>query len=153
MCYGWALAPVDWYFQVDGLCFPFVLLECCLYHKESQSESASLSIMSDSATPWTESLQAPLSMEFSRPEYWNFLLWGIFPTLGWNLGLLDCRQILYCLSHQGTSDVKYFMFKYLTILNIVIQCGWCSLSTRLSLFYGYVTTHKKSILFKQNILS
>ena len=31
-----------------------------------QSESESLSVVSDSATPWT--LQA---MEFSRPEYWS----------------------------------------------------------------------------------
>ena len=29
------------------------------------------------------------------------LLQGIFPTQGSNLGLLYCRQILYCLSHQG----------------------------------------------------
>ena len=28
------------------------------------------------------------------------LLQGIFPTQGSNLGLLHCRQILYCLSHQ-----------------------------------------------------
>ena len=30
------------------------------------------------------------------------LLQGIFPTLLLNLGLLYCRQILYCLSHQGS---------------------------------------------------
>ena len=29
------------------------------------------------------------------------LLWEIFLTQGWNLGLLHCRQILYCLSYQG----------------------------------------------------
>ena len=29
------------------------------------------------------------------------LLQGIFPTQGSNLSLLHCRQILYCLSHQG----------------------------------------------------
>ena len=29
--------------------------------------------MSDSATPWTVAHQAPLSMEFSRLEYWNGL--------------------------------------------------------------------------------
>ena len=44
---------------------------------------------------------------------WNFpgkytgvgsysLLQGIFPTQGWNPGLLPCRQILYHLSHQGS---------------------------------------------------
>ena len=29
------------------------------------------------------------------------LLQGIFPTQGWNPGLLHWRRILYCLSHQG----------------------------------------------------
>ena len=31
-----------------------------------------------------------------------FLLQGIFPTHGSNLGHPHCRQILYCLSHQGS---------------------------------------------------
>ena len=30
------------------------------------------------------------------------LLWGIFPAQGLNPCLLHCRQILYCLSHQGS---------------------------------------------------
>ena len=29
------------------------------------------------------------------------LLQGIFLTQGWNPGLLHCRWLLYCLSHQG----------------------------------------------------
>ena len=33
---------------------------------------------------------------------WHFLLQRIFPTQGMNLGLLHCRQTLYCLSHQGS---------------------------------------------------
>ena len=33
----------------------------------------------------------------------HFLLQGIFPTQGSNPGLLHCRQMLYCLSHQGSS--------------------------------------------------
>ena len=32
----------------------------------------------------------------------HFLLQGIFLTQGSNPGLLHCRQILYCLSHQGS---------------------------------------------------
>ena len=44
----------------------------------------------------------------------HFLLQGIFPAQGLNPGLLHCRQILYCLSHQqspftsfpGGSEVK-----------------------------------------------
>ena len=44
--------------------------------------------------------QAPLSMEFSRPEDWSgycSLLQGIFPTQGLNPGLQHCRWILYQL--------------------------------------------------------
>ena len=33
----------------------------------------SCSVMSDSATPWTVACQAPLSMKFSRQEYWSGL--------------------------------------------------------------------------------
>ena len=35
--------------------------------------------MSDSATPWTIAYQSPLSMGFSRQEYWNGLP---FPSPG-----------------------------------------------------------------------
>ena len=42
-------------------------------------------------------------MEFSRQEYWSRLPWGIFSTQGSNPVLLHCRQILYHLSHQGSS--------------------------------------------------
>ena len=33
------------------------------------------------------------------------LLQGIFPTQGSNPGLPHCRQILYCLSHQGSPRI------------------------------------------------
>ena len=49
--------------------------------------------------------QAPLSMRFSRQEYWmgsHSLLQGIFQTQGSNMGLLYCWQILYHLSHRGS---------------------------------------------------
>ena len=32
----------------------------------------------------------------------HFLLQGIFPTQGSNPGLSHCRQMLYCLSYQGS---------------------------------------------------
>ena len=41
------------------------------------------SIVSDSATPWTEAPQAPLSMEFSRQEHWSGLPFpapGVLPN-------------------------------------------------------------------------
>ena len=56
------------------------------------------------AMPGTVAHQAPLSMGFSRQEYWSgfhFLLQGIFPTQESNPGLPHCRQKLYRLSHQG----------------------------------------------------
>ena len=59
--------------------------------------------VSDSfATPWTAARQAPLSMGFSRQEYWSGLS---FPSpgessrpRGSNLGLPHCRQTLNHLS-------------------------------------------------------
>ena len=60
-------------------------------------------------TPWTVVHQTPLSMRFSRQEYWSGLPCpppGIFPTQGSNLGLLHCRHILYYLSYQGSLVVK-----------------------------------------------
>ena len=46
--------------------------------------------MCNSVTPWTIAHQAPLSMGFSRQEYWSchFLLRGIFCTQGSNTCLL-----------------------------------------------------------------
>ena len=38
-------------------------------------------------------------------------LQGIFPTQGTDLGLLHCRQILYCLSHQGSPCYLINMIK------------------------------------------
>ena len=48
--------------------------------------------------------QAPLSMEFSRQEYWSGKLFpspGIFPTQRSNPGLPHCGWILYFLNNQG----------------------------------------------------
>ena len=36
-----------------------------------EARSVSCSVMSDSVTPWTVARQAPLSMGFSRQEYWS----------------------------------------------------------------------------------
>ena len=58
------------------------------------------------AAPWTVAHQAPLSMEFSRQEYWSKLpcpLPGDLP----NPGTEHCRQILYHLSQQGSPWVGW----------------------------------------------
>ena len=49
--------------------------------------------------------KSPLSMRFSRQNTGvgcHFLLQRIFPTQGSKPGLLNCRQTLYHLSHQGS---------------------------------------------------
>ena len=85
-------------------------------------------------TPWTAACQPPLSLEFSRQEYWSgyclchslplpspgdlpdpgiepgspychCLLQGIFLTQGLNPGLPHCRQVPYYLSHQGSPRI------------------------------------------------
>ena len=70
-----------------------------------QSVCFRLSVMSDSAIPWTLAHQAPLSKEFTGKNTgvaWDALLQRIFPTQGSNPDLPHCRQILYHLSHQGS---------------------------------------------------
>ena len=57
------------------------------------------------ATPQSAAHQTPLSMGFSRQEYWSgspSLLQGIFPTQGSSPHLLHCRWILYSLNPQGS---------------------------------------------------
>ena len=63
------------------------------------------SVVSDSfAIPWTIAHQSPLwdSPGKSTRVGCHFLLQGIFPTQGSNLGLPHSRQTLEPLSHQGS---------------------------------------------------
>ena len=77
--------------------------------------SVSCSIMFDSLWPH-EACQVPLPMEFSRQEYLSschFLLQGIFPTQGLNLGLLHGAD---SFNHQRSREWQnllvcgYFFF-------------------------------------------
>ena len=85
-------------------------------------------------TPWIAAGQAPLSMEFSRQEYWSGLQ---FPSLG-DLpdpeielmsqcieNLLHCRQILYYLSCQarGCLWVVFFSLRLTAPLPITLLLG------------------------------
>ena len=45
---------------------------------------------------------------------------GIFPSQGLNPGLLCCRQILYCLSHQG-SPMRVEPFPKVSAPDTIIQ--------------------------------
>ena len=69
-------------------------------------EKWSHSVVSDSLQPHglqPTRLLCPWDFPGSSPGVdCHFLLQGIFPTQGRNLGLPHCRQMLYCLSHQGS---------------------------------------------------
>ena len=70
--------------------------------KPNQLPNVSHSVMSDSLRP--HGLYAPLSMGFSRQQYWSgfpFPTPGIFLDQGSNPSLLHYRQIL---SHQGNPN-------------------------------------------------
>ena len=77
--------------------------------------------MADSATAWGVAGQAPLSMEFSRQEYWSGLPFpspGDLPDPGIKPGLPHYRQILNYLSSKGLvscepevrTKIKYVFF-------------------------------------------
>ena len=56
----------------------------------------------------------------------HFLLQGIFPTQGSNLGLPHCRQVPYRLSHQHglkTNNCKIQQKNYTTFKQIILQMG------------------------------
>ena len=64
---------------------------CACVRTRRRAHAHSLSPVQLFSAPWTVAYQAPLSMGFSRQEYWRgcrFLLQGIFPTQGWNFCLL-----------------------------------------------------------------
>ena len=84
-----------------------------------KSETVSHSVVSGSLlTAWTIARQASLSMGFSRQEHWRglrSLLHGIFLTHGSNLGLLPCRQNLYCLSHR---EANHISSRYINVIKM-----------------------------------
>ena len=75
------------------------------------------SVMSDFATPWTVACQAPLSVEFSRHEYWIGLP---FPIPGDNcrlLHLLLWQVDSLPLRHLRAHVLIYVQLTYFTVLS------------------------------------
>ena len=68
--------------------------------------SESRSVVSDSLRP--HGLYSPWNSPGHNTGVGSLsLLQGIFPTQGWNPGLLHCRRILYQLSHKGSLVKTY----------------------------------------------
>ena len=61
------------------------------------------SVMSNSL--WPHGPYSPWNFPGQNTGVGISLLQGIFPTQGSNPGLLHCRQILYCLNHQGSPRI------------------------------------------------
>ena len=69
-----------------------------------ESENESYSVMSDSL--WPHGLYSPWNFPGQTTEVGNrSLLLGIAPTQGFNPCLLNCRWVLYQLSHQGSPRI------------------------------------------------
>ena len=92
---------------IKGLVEDLTHMKSCFiraHYQLGKAKVKSLSRVQLFVTPWTVAYQAPPSMEFSRQEYWSGLPSpspGDLPDL--NPGLLRFRQMLYHLSHQGSS--------------------------------------------------
>ena len=67
----------------------------------------------------------------------HFLLWGIFPTQGSNLGLLHCRQILFRLSHHSVFCILCLENKRELFKSFVI-CIYIYLVCKIFLIYTEV---------------
>ena len=79
-------------------CYPVTYIKIFLKMK---GVSESHSVISDSLQPHV--LYSPRNFPGQNTgAVTGSLLQDIFPTQGWNPGLLHCRQILYQLSHQGS---------------------------------------------------
>ena len=87
--------------------------------------SISHSVIYDSLwPPWAIASQAPLSLKFSKQEYWSglpFLSPGEtrIKDQGSNSSLLHCRQILYHLCCQGSLPINYIPRKILVYVNYI----------------------------------
>ena len=91
---GWVPSPFSWNWHsiANWLCACAQLLSCVWLL----------------ATPWTIAPQAPLSVGFSRQEYWSGLPCpppGVFPTQKSNPGFPHGRWNLYYMSHQGSPRI------------------------------------------------
>ena len=103
-------------------------------HSTGSEVKWSRSVMSNSATPWTEAYRLLCPWDFPGKNVGvgcHFLLQEIFPTQGLNLDLPYCRQTLYHLSHQGSQN-------YLPVCsNLCTLSRWCNvtISSSATLFF------------------
>ena len=111
---------------LEGVVLPSYWL-CCASVRFTHS------VVSDSATPWTVARQAPLSMEFSRQEYWSGLPFPSPMNMAYGciyLGLLLCVSIEhynFLLKGQCTFSLIYFQIPsvFNTVMNSIFLLLKC----------------------------
>ena len=99
----------------------------------------SRSVVSDSTTPWIVGCEAPLSMEFSRQEYWSgltFLPPRDLPDLGWTetmspvspapaggffITVSPGKSLIFPLSSQLSFHIHLQLFYFLWFLFLCIE--------------------------------
>jgi len=88
-----------------------------------------VSVVSDSVTPGTVPHQPPLSMGFSRQEYWVAMPFsrGSSPPRDWIWDSCIGRQILYCLSHREAHCLNVTYLGGRQGHKIFISLSFCSL--------------------------
>ena len=69
----------------------------------------------------------------------HFLLQGIFPTQGWNPGLLHCRQILYHLSHQVSPFYPWLVPQLLSLKGVLNP--WTTREVPVPSFHHYTPAY------------
>ena len=96
-CIWWAIYHSECYILFFSTTYVYLYIYIYIYiHIHIKVKVKSPSRVWLFATPWTVAHQAPLSMEFSRQEYWSglhLLLQEIFLTQGSNLHLPHCRML------------------------------------------------------------
>ena len=110
---SWMLLGTD--FMISILASP---------HIKKWSEVKSLSHVLLFVTLWTVAYQAPLSMGFSRQEYWNGLAISFSRGSSWDRTQVypDRRQTLLPLSHQG-SYTEGHLFPGICLMGFFIRLG------------------------------
>ena len=85
---------------------------------------------------------------FYRQEYWNALpcpLPGDLLNQGSNPGLPHCKQILYCLGHEGSPNEPVFHIKKRKEIQFINMCAQCmeKVSLKLKSFIQSESSYEK----------
>ena len=97
----------------------------------------SCSVMSNSVTPWTVTHQAPLSMGFSRQEFWSgchALLQGIFQPR--DRTQVSCIAGRFFTIWATREDLKYVYYNLNCGLRMLLQRSKCHIDYKIQKYFA-----------------